>query len=92
LVYFMYTANLPTSPTTTTATFADNTAILATDSDPAVAPQKLQTHLLAIQINTSGYTQIGNLLGNITSSPNRNISQLLSPRCTGCLDENHSSP
>jgi predicted transcriptional regulator with HTH domain len=33
-----------------------------------------------------------NLLGSITSSPNGNISELLSPRCTGCLDENHSSP
>jgi hypothetical protein len=46
----MYTADLPTSPTTTIATFADDTTILATDSDPAVASQKLQTHLIAIQI------------------------------------------
>jgi hypothetical protein len=45
----MYTADLPTS-TTTIATFADDTAVLATDSDPAIASQKLQTHLLAIQI------------------------------------------
>jgi hypothetical protein len=46
----MYTADLPTSPTTTTDIFADDTAVLATDSDPAVAFQKFQTHLLAIQI------------------------------------------
>jgi hypothetical protein len=46
----MYTADLPTSSTTTIATFADDTAVLATDNDPAVASQKLQTHLLAIQI------------------------------------------
>jgi hypothetical protein len=39
----MYTADLPTSPTTTISTFADDTAFLATDSDPAVAYQKLQT-------------------------------------------------
>jgi hypothetical protein len=45
----MYTADLPTSPTTID-TFADDTAVLATDSDPAVASQKLQTHLLEIQI------------------------------------------
>jgi hypothetical protein len=50
LLYLLYTADLPTSPTTTIATFADDTAVLATDSDPAVASQKLQTHLLAIQI------------------------------------------
>jgi hypothetical protein len=50
LLYIIYTADLPTSPTTTIATFADDTAVLATDSDPAVASQKLQTHLLALQI------------------------------------------
>jgi hypothetical protein len=45
-----YTADIPTSTTTTTiATFADDTAVLATDSDPAVASQKLQNHLLAIE-------------------------------------------
>jgi hypothetical protein len=37
------------SSESTTATFADDTAVLATDSDPAIAAQKLQTNLLAIQ-------------------------------------------
>jgi hypothetical protein len=37
LLYLMYTADLPTSPTTTIATFAYDTAVLATDSDPALA-------------------------------------------------------
>jgi hypothetical protein len=46
LVYLVYTADLPTS---TTATFADDTAIVATDSDPAIASHKLQTNQLAIQ-------------------------------------------
>jgi hypothetical protein len=46
LLYLMYTADLPTSPTATIATFADDTAVLATDSDPAVASQKLQAHLI----------------------------------------------
>jgi hypothetical protein len=34
---------------TTTATFADDTAILASDSDPAIASLNLQTHLNSIQ-------------------------------------------
>jgi hypothetical protein len=47
-LYLIYTADLTTSPATTTATFADDTAILATDSDPAIASQKLQNHLNAL--------------------------------------------
>jgi hypothetical protein len=37
-----YTANLPTSPESTTATIADDTVVAATDSDPAIASHKLQ--------------------------------------------------
>jgi histone H2A len=49
LLYLLYTADLPTSPGTLTATFADDNSILTTDSDPVVASQLLQTDLLAIQ-------------------------------------------
>jgi hypothetical protein len=49
LLYLFYTADLLISPDSTTATFADNTAVLATDPDPAIASHKLQTSLLAIQ-------------------------------------------
>jgi hypothetical protein len=49
LLYLLYTADLTTSPRTLIATFVDDTPILTTDSDPAVASHLLQTDLLAIQ-------------------------------------------
>jgi hypothetical protein len=49
LLHLLYTADLPTSPESTMANFAIDTAVVATDSDPAIALQKLQTNLLAIQ-------------------------------------------
>jgi hypothetical protein len=42
VLYLIYTSNLTTSDNTTTATFADVTTILATDTDPAIASMKLQ--------------------------------------------------
>jgi hypothetical protein len=38
-----------TSPESITTTFSNDTAVLATDSDPTIASHKLQTNLLAIQ-------------------------------------------
>jgi hypothetical protein len=49
LLYLPYTADLPTSTESTTETFADDTAVLAMDSDPSIASQKLQTNLDATE-------------------------------------------
>jgi hypothetical protein len=49
LLYLLYTADLPTSLESNTTTSADNTAVLATESDPAITSHKLHTNLLAIQ-------------------------------------------
>jgi hypothetical protein len=65
LLYLLYTTDLPTSPTTTIATFADDTTVLATDSDPAVASQKLQTHLLAIQLWLQKWRMPANALKSV---------------------------
>jgi hypothetical protein len=48
-LYLLYTVHLPTSPESTKATFADDSAVVTLDSDPAIASQRLQTDLLAIQ-------------------------------------------
>jgi retron-type reverse transcriptase len=42
VLYLIYTSDLPTSNNTTTATVADDTAILATHEDPAIASMEFQ--------------------------------------------------
>jgi lipid-A-disaccharide synthase-like uncharacterized protein len=49
LLYLLYTADFSTSTESTIATFADGTAVLATDSDLGTASQKLQTNPDAVQ-------------------------------------------
>lgn len=44
-LYLLFTADLPTSESLTTGTFADDTAILAAHSDPKIASQILQEGL-----------------------------------------------
>jgi hypothetical protein len=45
VLYTIYTADLPTNIGTEKATFADDTAIMASDQNPVTASQKLQAHL-----------------------------------------------
>ena len=49
LLYLIFTANLPTLANSTTATFADDTAILTVHENPAEATHRLQLHLNEIQ-------------------------------------------
>jgi hypothetical protein len=72
LLYLIYTADLPTS-STTIATFADNTAVLASDSGPATASQQLQTHLNAIQ----SWLQKWHMQANTQITTHRNVPSCL---------------
>ena len=45
LLYLIFTADLPTTEHTSTATFADDTGLIAIHSDPIIASQYLQLHL-----------------------------------------------
>lgn len=45
VLYTVYTADLPTSEQVVTATYADDTAVLACDKDHVAASSKLQKHL-----------------------------------------------
>jgi hypothetical protein len=46
----LFTADLPTTSFTTTGTFADGTAILASHNDPVTASQRLPDHLDQLEI------------------------------------------
>jgi hypothetical protein len=45
LLYLIFTADLPTTAENITATFADDTAVLTVNEDPAEATHQLQVHL-----------------------------------------------
>lgn len=49
LLYVLFTADIPTNPNTTTATFADDTVVMATHRNPNTASKYLQDHLNSIE-------------------------------------------
>jgi len=49
LLYLLYTTDLPAVADTETTTYADDTAVLTTHADPAIATHRLQTALHEIQ-------------------------------------------
>lgn len=49
LLYLIYTADLPSTPNATTATFADDTAIMVSNDNPGTASLLLQVNLDLIQ-------------------------------------------
>ena len=78
LLYLIYTADLPTLANSTTATFADNTAILTVHEEPTVAAHRLQMHLNKIQswlktwrmkANEAKSVQVTFTLSKMTCSP-----------------------
>jgi hypothetical protein len=48
-LYLIYRADLPATADIDTATFADDTVVLAAHADPVIAAHRLQTALLDIQ-------------------------------------------
>ncbi|KAL1140039.1 hypothetical protein AAG570_007016 [Ranatra chinensis] len=50
LLYSVYTSDIPEHPATLVASFADDTAILSTNSDPTLASLNLQSHLTTLQM------------------------------------------
>lgn len=49
ILYLLYTSDLPTSESIITSTFADDTAIMATNKNPQTASRDLQEHLAKIE-------------------------------------------
>ena len=78
LLYLIYTADLPTLENSTTATFADDTAILTVHEDPTMAAHRPQMHLNKIQswlktwrmkANETKSVQVTFILNNTTCPP-----------------------
>lgn len=49
VLYLIFTADIPTDPKTTMATYADDTALLSIDEKPEVATENLQTQITSLE-------------------------------------------
>ncbi|CAG4982584.1 unnamed protein product [Parnassius apollo] len=49
ILYLIFTADIPTTDYTTTATYADDTALLSAHSNPETASSQLQNHLIEVE-------------------------------------------
>ena len=49
-LYLIYTADIPQNAQITTSTFADDTALLCTHSNPVVASEILNNHLSVVEL------------------------------------------
>ncbi|CAB0039188.1 unnamed protein product [Trichogramma brassicae] len=49
ILYSLYTADIPTSHAITTATYADDTALISSDPNPEIASIRLQSHLSVVE-------------------------------------------
>jgi hypothetical protein len=92
-------SDLPTTDNTTIATFADDTVLLAIDSDPALASQKLQQHLDLLQewfdkwkikINQTKSSQI-TFTTKRTNCPPSTINNIQIPVQKGIVTQNFLS-
>jgi hypothetical protein len=103
LLYLIYTADLPTLANSTTATFADDAAILSVHEDPTKATSWLQLHLNKIQswlhkwrtkANESKSVQVTFTLNRLTCPPAKLNNQQFnreSARYERLLDNHHVS-
>lgn len=48
-MYTVYTADMPTDPSTHSATFADDTALISVHENPIIASQQLQNHIRKVE-------------------------------------------
>jgi hypothetical protein len=84
LLYLLYTADLLPTSDSITATFADDTTVIAIDHDPAIASQKLQVSLLEIQswLNTWRLKANETKSVHVTFTTRRETCPPVHKRCT----------
>jgi hypothetical protein len=83
LLYQIYTADMPTTNNTTTATYTDYTAFLAANNDQIVTSRHLQHHLNLLQ---QWYSK-----GKIKINQTKSVQVTFTTRLINCLQVNINS-